>query len=569
VNAINPPKWFRAASWLAMTLVVLALVPLVAQERIDDAAYWKIRQEGTTRSSVLHTVHVLADRFSPRLTGSPTLKAAGEWAIEQMRAWGLQNARLEPWDFNRPGWTNERLTAHIVSPVKDALVVEALGWTPGTNGVARGSAIGLTPPQRATRAEYTAYLETIKPRLAGAMVLVGVPRQVQVTFAQPALRREDADVATQMAPAEPAAARAGGPAPQQQPPAQPQGRGQGQGQAGQSNRPLTAAEMDNLLNEFLVANGTLVRINDAARAHGQIRAFNNRTYDPAKSPPTVVMRNEDYGRIWRLMNGGPTAREEVRTRAAAPARVELEFEIVNRMHPEGRTSYNAIAEIPGGDKADEIVMLGAHLDAWHAGTGATDNAVGCAVMMEAARILTAAGLKPRRTIRLALWSGEEQGLYGSQAHVREHFGTVEEPKPAFAKFAGYVNMDTGTGRVRGMTVFGPTEAATVLRQATAPFADLGVLGANATTSRTRGSTDHSSFNWAGLPGINLLQDPIEYSTTTWHTNLDTYERIVEDDVKKAAIVVAGLIYHLAIRDEPLPRLPREQMPRRPQTAENN
>jgi hypothetical protein len=543
-------------------LLVIAFVPVWGQERADEAVYWKIRQEGTTRSSILHSVHVLADRFSPRLTGSPGLKAAGEWAVEQMRAWGMQNGRLEAWDFNHPGWTNERLTAHLVTPVTDALVVEALGWTPSTNGVVRGPAVGITPPQRATRSEYTAYLETIKPRVARAMVLVGSPRQVPVTFNQPALRREDGDVSTQMAPAvEPAAARAGGPAATPpQSPAQPQGRGP----SGQPERPLTAAEMDNLLNEFLVASGALVRINDSARDHGQIRAFNNRTYDPAKSPPTVVMRNEDYGRIWRLSQGGPASREEVRALAAPRTPVELEFEIVNRLHPEGRTSYNAVSEIPGGDKADEVVILGAHLDAWHAATGATDNAVGCAVMMEAARILTAIGVKPRRTIRVGLWGGEEQGLYGSQAHVREQFGTVEEPKPAFAKFAGYVNLDSGTGRVRGMTVFGPPDAATILRQAAAPFADLGVIGATSTTSRARGSSDHSSFNWAGLPGINLLQDPIEYQSYTWHSNLDTYERIVEDDVKKAAVVVAGLVYHLAMRDQPLPRLSREQMPRRPE-----
>ena len=177
--------------------------------------------------------------------------------------------------------------------------------------------------------------------------------------------------------------------------------------------------------------------------------------------------------------------------------MELEFDIVNRIYPDGRTSYNAIAEIPGSDKADEVVMLGGHLDSWHAATGATDNAIGCAVMMEAARILAAIGVKPRRTIRVALWSGEEQGLLGSQAYVGEHFGTFEEPKPEFAKFAGYFNIDAGTGRARGMTVFGPPAAATILREALAPFKDLGVLGATTTRSRQRGGTDHTSFNEAG------------------------------------------------------------------------
>jgi hypothetical protein len=374
------------------------------------------------------------------------------------------------------------------------------------------------------------------------MVLVGPPQQVLVTFNPPALRREDADVISQMnqAPAQ---------GPQQQQPAQQQPARDGQPQ------PLTNNQIQQQLNQFLVASGALVRINDAGRDHGQIRAFGragiaqDTNFDLAKAPPTIVMRNEDYGRIWRLLADGRT--------------VELEFEIVNRIHPEGRTAYNVVGEIPGTDKADEVVMLGGHLDSWHAGTGATDNAIGCAITMEAARILTAIGVKPRRTVRVALWSGEEQGLWGSQAYVREHFGMVEEPKPEHAKFAGYVNIDTGTGRARAMTVFGPPEAGTILREALAPLRDLGVMGANTTRSRQRGGTDSTSFNEAGLPGINVLQDPIEYQSYTWHTNLDTYERIVEDDVKKSAIAIASVVYHLAMRDQPLPRFSPDAMPRRP------
>jgi hypothetical protein len=321
------------------------------------------------------------------------------------------------------------------------------------------------------------------------------------------------------------------------------------------DRPLTNAQIAEQLNRFLVESGALVRINDAGRDHGQIRAFGPGNGNPNSGgagtvlPPTVVMRNEDYGRIWRLLNDGRA--------------VELEFDIANTFYPEGRTAYNVTAEIRGTDKADEVVMLGGHLDSWHAATGATDNAIGCSVMMEAARILVAAGAKPRRTIRLALWTGEEQGLLGSYAYVREHFGTAEEPKPAHTKFAGYINLDTGTGRARGLAVFGPPEAGTILREVVAPMRDLGVMGAMTTRSRVRGGTDHTSFNEAGLPGIGVLQDPIEYQTYTWHTNLDTYERIVEDDVKKAAIVVASTVYHLAMRDEPLPRFKGDDMPRRP------
>ena len=535
----------KATTVVVVALVVAAFARTAAEERVDLDMFWKFRQEGIGNSKVLETMHVLTDVYGPRMTGSPNLKAAGEWAIGQMHAWGLKQGRLEPWDFNRDGWTNERLTAHIVSPVKDALVVEALGWTPGTSGAVRGSAMQMTLPQRPTRATLTAFLEPLKASVKGKMVLVGAPQQVLVTFSKPALRRDDSDVMNTLN-----AAPAGGPpqpqapAPAAQPPAAtPPARPA-------DDQPLNNNQLQQQLNQFLVDNGALVRINDAGRDHGQIRAFNNPAYDVAKAPPTVVMRNEDYGRIWRLVADGRT--------------VDLEFDIVNRTHPAGRTSYNVIAEIPGSDKADEVVMLGGHLDSWHAGTGATDNAIGCAIMMEAARILTATGAKPRRTVRVALWSGEEQGLLGSQAYVREHFGTVEQPKPEHAKFAGYFNVDNGTGRVRGWTVFGPPAAGTILREAVASLKDLGVMGATTTRSRQRGGTDHTSFNEAGLPGIGAIQDPIEYQTYTWHTNLDTYERIVEDDVKKTAIVVASAVYHLAMRDEPLPRFTKDEMPRRPQ-----
>ncbi|HEV7843399.1 MAG TPA: M20/M25/M40 family metallo-hydrolase, partial [Pyrinomonadaceae bacterium] len=309
---------------------------------------------------------------------------------------------------------------------------------------------------------------------------------------------------------------------------------------------LTGQQINEQLDKFLLDNHALVRINDAGREGGQIRAFNNRTFDVNRVVPTVILRNEDYGRISRLLADGQA--------------VTLEFNIQNRSYPEGATSYNVIAEIPGTDKGGEVIMLGGHLDSWHAATGATDNAIGCAVMMEAARILKSIGVRPRRTIRVALWSGEEEGLLGSQAYVKEHFGSFENPKPDYFKFGGYFNIDSGTGRARGMTVFGPADAAVPLREAIGPFAYLGVVGATNTRSRALGGSDHTSFNQAGLPGIGVLQDPIEYFTTTWHTNLDTYERVIEDDVKKSAIVIAAAIYQLSMRDELLPRYSRADMP---------
>jgi hypothetical protein len=390
--------------------------------------------------------------------------------------------------------------------------------------------VQITLPTRPNAAELATFLESITSTIKGKMVLVGPHQPVPVTFNPATLRREDADVVNLL-----------NTPPAQTPPAAAPPR------ADDPQRPLTNAQIQERLNQVLLANGALVRINDAGRDHGQIRAFDNATRDVSKAPPTVVMRNEDYGRISRLL--------------ADKRQVELEFEIINRSYPEGRTSYNAIAEIPGTDKADEVVMLGGHLDSWHAATGATDNAIGCSVMMEAVRILTAIGVRPRRTIRVALWSGEEQGLLGSRAYVREHFGTFEDPKPEYAKLSAYFNMDSGTGRIRGLTAFGPSATAVVLREATASFKDLGMLGATTTRSRGTGGTDSTNFNAAGLPGINTVLDPIQYQTYTWHTNLDTYERVVEDDVKKAATVIAGAVYHLAMRDELLPRFSKTDMPR--------
>ncbi len=514
--------------------LVLGFTGLIAQERPDEAMLWKIRQEATNRSQILQTVHVLTDVYGPRLTGSPNLKAAGEWAVQQMTSWGLKNGRLEPWDFGRAGWANERVTAHLTSPVKDALVVEVLAWTPGTTGVARGQAVHITLPTRPNATDMATFLQGIKSTISGKIVLVGPHQSVPVTFNGVPLRREDADVVA-LLNAPPAQGLGGGGPPQQR--------------ADDPQRPLTNAQIQEQLNQFLLTNGALVRINDAGRDHGQIRAFDNPTRDITKAPPTVVMRNEDYGRISRLL--------------ADKRQVELEFEIVNRSYPEGRTAYNAIAEIPGTDKADEVVMLGGHLDSWHAATGATDNAIGCSVMMEAVRILTAIGAKPRRTIRVALWSGEEQGLLGSQAYVRQHFGTFEDQKAEYSKLSAYFTRDSGTGRIRGLTAFGPAATGDVLRQATASFKDLGMLGATTTRSRATGGTDSTSFNAAGLPGINTVLDPIQYQTYTWHTNLDTYERIVEDDVKKAAMVIAGAVYHLAMRDGLLPRFSKDEMPRSP------
>ncbi|MEQ1909487.1 MAG: M20/M25/M40 family metallo-hydrolase [Vicinamibacterales bacterium] len=515
---------------LTASLVVLSTSAPSAQETLDKEIQWRIRREAAENSQIMRTLHFLTDVYGPRLTGSPNLKAAQDWVVKETTRWGLKNAHLEPWSFGHPGWVNEKLSVHAVSPFKDALVAEALAWTPGTNGPVTAQVLQIVVPTRPTKDVLAKFFDDHRAQVKGKIVMVGRPASVPVTILPPQKRREDNDVRAQYDPANAPAGGGGQNAPVPTP----------------DPNIVPATQVVEQFDQFLVDAGAVGRINDAGREHGQIRAFNNRTFDVAKAVPTVVMRNEDFGRIFRILGDGTP--------------VEVELNIVNRTIPEGATVYNVVAEIPGSDKAREVVMLGGHLDSWHSATGATDNAIGSATMLEAIRILQAIGVKPRRTIRVALWSGEEQGLLGSQAYVKEHFGMVEEPKPEHATFAGYFNIDSGTGRARGASVFGPPEAATILRDATRPFADNGFFGVNATTSRRRGGTDSTSFNEAGLPGIGIQQDPIEYNSHTWHTNLDTYERVIPGDAQESAMVIAAAVYHLAMRDQMLPRLASDKMP---------
>jgi len=537
---------------------------LFGQEKVDESSDAKMRSEELEHSQILQTLHMLTDRYGPRVTGTPNHEMAAKWAVAEMTKWGMKNGHLEPWDFGHPGWLNETADGHIVAPVKQNLKFEVLAWTPSTNGIVNGNVIQLEPPQgpmppaqpadaggRAGRGggggrggpqrlgplktEMAQWIAANKDKVNGKIVFVGKAAIVPVNFDPPAKRQADDVVKRQYDPANPNGGRGGR-----------GGAGGGRGAAEPDPARYTAVEVNEQIDAMLVANRALLRVNDAARGEGIIVAQQHRGYDPATAVPTVILRNDDYGRIERLVADGEN--------------VTLRFDIVNHIYPEGKTSYNAIAEIPGTDKADEIVMLGGHLDSWHGGTGATDNAIGCAIMMEAARLIEAAGLKPRRTIRVALWSGEEEGLLGSLAYVKQHFGTAEDPKPEWFKLDAYLNVDTGTGRIRGAGVFGPPEAAAVIRPVLKQFEEWGVGGASSTSSRAVGGTDSTSFNNAGLPGIGMSQDPIEYNTMTHHTNLDTYERIVPDDVKKDAAIIAAQIWHLANRDEMLPRFSKDNMP---------
>src|SRR5688500_13169526 len=307
---------------IALSLVLsLLMLPVAAQNGSGDLLT-RIRKEAMERSQIMKTMHMFTDVYGPRLTGSPNHKAAAEWAVKQMTAWGLENAHLEPSNFKYPGWLNERLTAHLISPVKDPLVCEVLAWTPGTKGTVQARVYQLVPPERPSKEQLTLFLNNYKAKVRGKIVLVGKAATVPVNLNPPAKRRTEEQAQERYGPnARPSIFPRATPTPP----------------APNAPRPLTNRQLSEQIDAFLKENGALVRVNDAGRAFRQIRAFNNETFDVNKVIPTVVMSNEDFGRITRILNDGTD--------------VMLEFNIVNRIYPEGRTSYNTIGDIRGSDKA--------------------------------------------------------------------------------------------------------------------------------------------------------------------------------------------------------------------------
>ena len=327
-------KRFLAFS-LVLSFLTLPLLNAAAQNGSGDVLT-RIRAEAMERSQIMKTMHVFTDLYGPRLTGSPNHKAAAEWAVKKMTEWGFENAHLEPWDFKHPGWLNERLTAHIIAPVKDPLVCEVLAWTPSTKGTVQAKAVQLVLPERPSQDQLTAFFASNKSRVNGKIVLVGKAAVVPVNLNPPPKRSTDELVQQRYGPnARPFAFPTPSPTPTPAP---------------NAPRPLTGRQIGEQVDAFLKENGAVVRVNDAGREFRQIRAFNNSTFDVEKVVPTVVMSNEDFGRITRILNDGTD--------------VTLEFNIVNHLYPEGATSYNTIGEIRGTDKADEIIMLGGHLDSW-------------------------------------------------------------------------------------------------------------------------------------------------------------------------------------------------------------
>jgi carboxypeptidase Q len=513
-----------AGGALALALTFAPISAQMAQERVDLDAIYKIKQEGFQRSQVMNITSWLTDVYGPRLTNSPGFRKAGEWAVKEMTSWGLANAKLEAWSapFGR-GWSNDQFLMQATTP-GGTFPIHGMStaWTPGTNGHVKGEAVHaiVETPEDFAR---------FKGQLRGKFVLTQALRDV-VPMWDPIARRYTDEQLTGLQGETRAAARgrAGGPGRQ---------GGPGGGRGGAMSFAQQRAQ-------FFKDEGALALVTAANRSDsGNILlggASANRAPDAKDlGLPQIVIAIEHYGRIARTLE--------------RQMPVTIEANVVNTFHDD-TSSFNVIAEIPGTDKADEIVMLGGHFDSWHGGTGATDNAAGSAVMMEAMRILKATGLPLRRTVRLGLWGGEEQGLIGSRIYVTDHFAdrTTMALKPAHAKFAAYFNMDNGTGAFRGVYLQGNEAVAPIFEAWMKPFHNLGMT---TLTIRDTGGTDHQSFDAVGLPGFQFIQDPVEYSTRTHHTTMDTYERIQEEDMRKNAVIAAAFAYMAANRDQLLPRKP--------------
>ena len=589
---------------ITLTVCSLAILPALAQAPGLASVNTQLREQETKDSQLMWWLHEVTDVYGPRLTGSPGLRAAQDFTVGQMVKWGFSNVHLEAWNFNHPGWQNWDLEANAISPFQQPLNVRAVAWTPGTIGPVQGPALvveppqppavagrggrgggggfgggrggGMTPEQLAaiqnpgsapppmpaatmrenkpvSQADLDTYLASIKDKVRGAIIFYGPHVQVAENFVPAPLRRDEASWSQgggrggRGGPATAAAAAAGGGR---------GGRGGRGGAAAADNTPpagLTAIEIAQQMNKFLIENGALAKVTDAGEAYGTIRQQSSAGYNENPNNPnlpSLLMGNEDYGRIYR-------------TATIDHIPVVLRINIHNEFYPTGRTVYNVVGELPGTDKADEVVMNGGHFDSWNGATGATDNAAGGAVAVEALRLIQTLKLPHRRTLRVALWSGEEEGLYGSIAYVAQHFGSAENPKPEWFKLDAYLNLDSGTSKPRGASVFGPPEAAAMVQNAMDNFKDWGFYQVNPALGRNTGGTDSTSFNNAGLPGVGYSQDPFDYNTFTHHTSYDTYERIYEPDMREAAVEEALTLYALANADQMVPRCSAATLPAPP------
>jgi hypothetical protein len=515
----EPPG--RAAQRPAPARVAAEAPPAtVVPPRPDTAdldAVARIKDEGLQRSQVMDTLWYLTDVHGPRLTNSPQVKAAADWAMARLRDWGIANVRQEAWGPFGRGWANEKLTANVVAPQPFPLIAFPRAWTPGTAGTVTADAVVAVITRDDELAGWTG-------KLLGKVVLVARTPDVRALLTPLGRRFTDQELADLQA----------------QPVTANRGRG------GRAGGPPPDPNFSVRLMQFFAREGVVATLEPGTGRsdHGAILVSNApRQYRDAKETPTVpqlIVASEHYNRIARLLDGNMPVR--------------LELTITNRFFDESLDAFNVLGEIPGTDKADEVVMLGAHFDSWHAGTGATDNAAGSAAMMEAMRILKASGLRLRRTVRLALWTGEEQGLLGSLAYVKQQFADAStmDLKPGHARLSAYFNMDNGTGAIRGVYLQGNEAVRPVFAAWMEPFR---AMGMTTLSIRATGATDHVPFDAVGLPGFQFVQDPLEYGTFSHHTNMDVYDRIQAEDMVKNAVIIASYVYHAANREALLPRKP--------------
>lgn len=528
---------------LIVFAALLAPGVAVAQQNGSGDAVSKIRDEGMNRSQAMATIRYLTDVIGPRLTNSPNQRRANQWTKQQLEKWGLQNAAVDPWgEFGR-GWELKRFSATYSTPNEtQPLRAYPKAWSPSTNGPVTADVIYYD-------AGNDAELEKFKGRLKGAIVLTAPDRGLNDIFKPTASRHSDDDLA-KLEDAKPVA-----PQPQPSP----------------TEKQKADAEFAYRKAKMLMDEGAALLIDSGFGVDGGAIRVMGATLPPLPpgTPPVqgrrvaakglttipqLVAEVEQYNRIIRLLKQG------------VPVKMTVDLDA--KFYEDDLQGYNTIAEIPGTDLKDQVVMVGAHLDSWHSGTGATDNGAGTTVAMEAMRILAASGLKPRRTIRIGLWTGEEQGLLGSRGYVAKNFGTVGDgsdaqtfgalagqkfpinKRPAHEKFSAYYNLDNGTGQIRGVNLQGNEALRPIFKEWLAPFKD---FGATTVSISSVGGTDHLAFDAVGLPGFQFIQDQIEYFPRTWHSTQDVSDRILEEDLKRSAVIMAAFAYHTAMRDELLPR----------------
>ena len=530
-----------------LALVALALTTAVAahesspsaEEPVDWETVGRIRDEGFRRSKVLELARHLTEEIGPRLTGSPAMAAANEWTRQQLAEWGLENTAIEPWGTFGKSWTLERSQLHLIEPYFLPIPALPKAWTPGTGGKLRGELLRVKLETSEDRAQW-------KGKLAGKVILLDDAKAAQTAAEEPLIDRHDDTELAELCVYE---------LPE---PERPNRR----------DEMLKRWRFRREVRAFLIDEKVAATLEVSSREGTLLRVGGDPfAYEPEAKVgvPALVVSYEHYNRLVRLVE---------RLGDNGSARVELQVEA--ELGDEAQVAANTVAEIPGSDLADELVLLGAHLDSWHGGTGATDNAAGVAMVMEAARILKVLGVKPRRTIRVVLWSGEEQGLLGSRAYVENHFARRppsdepdqrELPKnlrlpggpwellPDHAKVSAYFNLDNGGGKVRGIYAQENLGVMPIFSRWILPLGDLGVT---TVTANPTGSTDHAAFDRAGLPGFQFIQDELDYGARTHHSTADVFDHLSEDDLMQGAVVLATFVHHAAQRDQ---RLPRKAPPR--------